>query len=188
MSHKSFAQLRLSKGGAAIAVALFAVMFGLAFVFAPGRSIFATILLSATLAWLVSVDLDRLRLPNLLTLPLIIMGIAFSIATKGPVIHCVIGASVGYGVFWLISVAASSVLKKPALGLGDAKLLAAFGAWVGWAALPTILLIGSIVGIAHALINRWKAGRNTGAIPFGPSLVAGFWTVWILGPIGGWPY
>jgi leader peptidase (prepilin peptidase) / N-methyltransferase len=60
------------------------------------------------------------------------------------------------------------------LGLGDAKLFGAAGAWLGWQALPTVLLIGSVGGLVFALIR----GR-TDRVAFGPWLALGLWVMWV---------
>jgi len=72
-------------------------------------------------------------------------------------------------VYWLFKLATG----KEGMGYGDFKLLAALGAWMGWAMLPTIILLSSVVGavVGICLIVFAKRGRNN-PIPFGPYLAA----------------
>jgi leader peptidase (prepilin peptidase)/N-methyltransferase len=85
----------------------------------------------------------------------------------------VIGAVAGYlslwSVFWLFKLATG----KEGMGYGDFKLLAAIGAWLGWKALPLVILLSSLVGavVGIALIVARRQGKDV-PIPFGPYLVA----------------
>jgi leader peptidase (prepilin peptidase)/N-methyltransferase len=64
------------------------------------------------------------------------------------------------------------VKKQDGIGMGDAKLLAALGAWLGWTVLPSLLLIASLAGIVGGLIYlQWKRQNARNAFPFGPFLV-----------------
>ena len=186
-SSLSLESLRLSTWQVVLAITVGALMSLLAIWFGPVRPFFVTTSLALVLSWLAVVDVVRMRLPDVLTFPLIVSGLVFAV-WSGLLIHCVLGAVVGYGLFKGVSFFAARLLNKPALGLGDAKLLAGFGAWLGWAALPTVLLIGSGAGIVHALFLRAKTGDESAPAPFGPALILGFWIVWTFGPFGGWPY
>ena len=93
--------------------------------------------------------------------------------------HALWGASVGYlflwSVYWLFKI----VTGKEGMGQGDLKLLAALGAWLGWPALLSLVLISSITG---ALVGIWLKSREKlspeGYLPFGPFLVfAGLWVM-----------
>ncbi len=69
------------------------------------------------------------------------------------------------------------------LGWGDVKLAAAAGAWVGWEAMPSMILIAALFGIAAVLLRRWL--RKTSmeeSIPFGPALAAATWVLWLVRP------
>ncbi len=70
-------------------------------------------------------------------------------------------------------------------GLGDVKLFAAAGAWVGWQGLPSVLLIGAAASPVAAFILSWAKGarglRQT--VPFGPYLALGLWITWLYGPV-----
>ena len=141
-------------------------------------------------AWLVIIDLEKHRLPDLLNLALLLVGFGYVVSTSPDLfLHHVIGAAIGYGVFRLIGWWFHVRTSKEGLGLGDAKLAAALGAWHGWYSLPTICLIAAGSGLITALIIR-QFGRasSDGTIAFGPFLLAGFWWVYFLGPIGGKPF
>lgn len=140
-------------------------------------------ILAFGLAWAAVIDSDRLILPDLLTLGLVVTGLMF--ALTGGVVAAqpyIFGAIAGYvtlaGVAWLYR----RLRKRNGLGLGDAKLLAAGGAWLGWAALPFIVLIASVVCLASliALAIARHQKVTSGPVPFGPYLAAGIWIVWLV--------
>jgi leader peptidase (prepilin peptidase)/N-methyltransferase len=85
----------------------------------------------------------------------------------------VIGAAAGYLVLWAVYWIFKLVTGKEGMGYGDFKLLAALGAWLGWAMLPTIILLSSVVGaiVGISLIVFARRGRDK-PIPFGPYLAA----------------
>ena len=70
-------------------------------------------------------------------------------------------------------------------GLGDVKLFAAAGAWVGWQGLPSVLLIGAAAGLAAAcILGRPKGARGPReSVAFGPYLALGLWITWLYGPV-----
>ena len=120
------------------------------------------------------IDLDTQYLPDDLTLPLLWLGLLVNInGAFVPLQDAVIGAAAGYlvlwGIYWIFKLATG----KEGMGYGDFKLLAALGAWMGWKALPSIILLSSVVGaiVGIALIVVAKRSRDK-AIPFGPYLAA----------------
>ncbi|MFZ5962173.1 prepilin peptidase [Thalassococcus sp. BH17M4-6] len=136
--------------------------------------------LAGVLAALAIVDLRQKRLPDALTLPLIAAGLVFAWA-EGRLADGLIGAALGYGVFWLIGELHFRRHGTEGLGLGDAKLFAAAGAWLGWAALPFVLLIAAMGGLGAAALRG--TGRGT-ALAFGPWLALGFAVVWVATRLG----
>ena len=74
---------------------------------------------------------------------------------------------------------------REGLGLGDAKLFAAAGAWVSWEGLPSVLLLAAAGALAwHLGAARWGGRRLEGReLPFGPYLAAALWLVWLHGPV-----
>lgn len=142
--------------------------------------IFAIVLFSALLA-LSIIDIKSYLLPNFLTLPLIPVGIFQGWVLSHNWIAGTIGAIAGYSVFVMIEYGFKKARGKDGLGRGDAKLLAAGGAWCGWSALPTIVLVGSCTGIIMALYMKYisKNTNTEGWIPFGPFLAFAIFTVWL---------
>ena len=132
------------------------------------------ICLILVLMYLAYIDLRTFRLPNAITLPLIFLGIMVSSFSKlgfSSFQDSVIGAAVGYSVFWLLNLLYRLIKKQDGIGMGDAKLLAALGAWFGWHTLPSILLIASLSGFIGGLIwLRWNKQSHHSAFPFGPFL------------------
>ena len=145
-----------------------------------------SILLGWTLLGLALFDWQNFRLPDIATLPLILVGIGLSAAgLTGPLLEHALGATIGYAVLVAIREAYRRWRGIEGLGLGDAKLLAAAGAWVGLFALPSVLLIACITGLLHAMALAGTADRMRRdlAIPFGPALCVGFWLTWLHGPL-----
>jgi leader peptidase (prepilin peptidase)/N-methyltransferase len=135
----------------------------------------ATMVFGWALIALAVIDLDTFFLPDSITLPLIWLGLLAQLAGLYPAVGieaAVIGAVAGYltlwSVFWLFKL----VTGKEGMGYGDFKLLAAIGAWMGWKALPLVILLSSLVGaiVGIALIVVRRQGKDV-PIPFGPYLV-----------------
>lgn len=126
-----------------------------------------------TLLALSVIDWRHQLLPDVLTLPLLWLGLllhCFSLL-PGSVADGVLGAALGYCLFWLLTTGYQRLLGIDALGLGDAKLLAALGAWFGWQALPMLIFIAACAGILSILIGRWVCQRPLQqAVAFGPWL------------------
>jgi len=142
--------------------------------FGSGWTGLATLFFLYTLISLTFIDADTQLLPDDLTYPLLWVGLLVNInGMFVPLQDAVIGAAAGYLILWAIYWIFKLLTGKEGMGYGDFKLLAALGAWLGWAALPTIVLLSSVVGavVGIALIVFTKRGRNN-PIPFGPYLAA----------------
>ena len=126
------------------------------------------------LAW---IDWKHLRLPDVLTLPLIPTGLAVAWWADPEVAadHAA-AAALGYLLFRGIAWAYMRLRNRDGLGQGDAKLLAVAGAWVGMAGLPPVLLGGALVGIGLALLQSRPTSQGT-RVPFGPALALAAWVV-----------
>ena len=140
--------------------------------FGVSNALAGAMFLTAVLVVLTAIDLDHQLLPDSLTFPLVWIGLLLNIDnTFVSLESAVLGAVFGYlclwSVFWLFKI----VTGKEGMGHGDFKLLAALGAWFGLAALPTIVLLSSVVGavLGVALIVTGKQDRET-PMPFGPFL------------------
>jgi leader peptidase (prepilin peptidase)/N-methyltransferase len=120
------------------------------------------------------IDADTQLLPDDLTYPLIWAGLLININGTYVSLHdAVVGAAAGYLALWTIYWVYKLVRGREGMGYGDFKLLAALGAWMGWATLPAIVLmaslVGAVVGIALMVANRRGFDYQ---IPFGPYLAA----------------
>lgn len=148
--------------------------------------VWAGCLLGWSLLAAAAVDSRHLILPDILVLPLIPAGILLHAwIAPGQWADHLAGALIGFVLFAAISLAYRRLRRRDGLGLGDAKLLAAAGAWVGWIGLPSVVLLGAVFGLATALVLR-MAGRNVERVtelPFGPALALAFWLVWLYGPL-----
>ncbi|QWE02708.1 A24 family peptidase [Polynucleobacter sp. JS-JIR-II-b4] len=132
------------------------------------------IYLIAILVYLAYYDLRTFRLPDVITLPLILLGLLFNSLSNQRFISsqdAIIGAILGYSCLWLLNLLYRTVKKQDGIGMGDAKLLAALGAWLGWFALPGILLMASLTGLIGGIIwLQWNKQNHRSAFPFGPFL------------------
>jgi leader peptidase (prepilin peptidase) / N-methyltransferase len=140
-------------------------------------------LLTWSLISLTMIDIDHQLLPDDITLPLMWLGIVFNLTATYVSLHdAVIGAMAGYLILWSIYWAFKLLTGKEGMGYGDFKLLAALGAWMGWQALPLIILLSSLVGavcgIALMIIKR--RGKEI-PIPFGPYLAMAGWIALLWG-------
>ncbi|HUE78651.1 MAG TPA: A24 family peptidase [Sphingomicrobium sp.] len=119
-------------------------------------------------------------LPDRLTAALAIAGLAAGGLLSGvPLLHRLIGGVAGFCFLALLAIGYRRARGREGLGAGDAKLLGAIGLWTGWAALPAILLIASVTGLASAAVER--RGRLE-AVAFGSLLAfaAAIWSVAVL--------
>jgi leader peptidase (prepilin peptidase) / N-methyltransferase len=145
----------------------------------------APILLIAgwSLGLLAVVDVLALRLPDIITLPLGLGGLLLGPRLLGtPLLDHVIGAAAGYAVFALLAWAYARFRGREGLGMGDAKLLAVAGAWLGWMALPIVVVFASAGGLAWVAIRLLRHGRAGLAEPiaFGAPLCAAIWVSLLL--------
>jgi len=134
--------------------------------------------LLGTLAWLSWIDWHEFRLPNVLTFPLIAAGLIYSFMTSTDFYFHLVGAVAGYAVFWLVENLYKVIRKKDGLGRGDAKLLAAGGAWCAWMGLPFIVLIGSASALIWLILSGQAKSKDI-RLPFGPFLAFAIALVWI---------
>ncbi len=135
----------------------------------------ATVWLALMLGWICLVDIRHFRIPDAASLGLVVSGIALSIVS--PVVTpalAVIGASVGYGTFAALGAAFYHHTGKDGLGLGDAKLLGAAGAWLGLYDLPVLVSVSALSALVFALITGLRK------IAFGPWLAGAFWIIWMV--------
>ncbi len=133
------------------------------------------LLLILVLAYLAYIDLRTFRLPDLITLPLIFVGLCFNGFSNLPFVdsqESILGALLGYLMLWLLNRLYRYIKKEDGIGMGDAKLLGALGAWLGWSALPGILFMASAFGILGGIVWLRLNKKNHGSpFPFGPFLI-----------------
>lgn len=140
-----------------------------------GWAVFGWLLL--TLAVL---DWRHFWLPDALTLPLAFLGFTIGLwATDVALVDRAIGAAAGYGALLAIALGYRAVRGRDGLGLGDAKLLGALGAWMGWQALPFILLIASATGLLVMLMTG-RAKEAGARVPLGTFLALAAVPAWII--------
>jgi len=159
-----------------------AALGAVAFAFIPGWDGVAGALFAWTLLALAVLDSEHLWLPDMLTLPLLVMGLASSFVVDEPSIgDRLIGAAAAYGALGLIAWAYKRMRRRDGLGGGDPKLFAAIGAWLGWEPLPLVLLGASFIGLALIGVAMLR-GKSVGAdtrVPLGTLLAIAAWPVWL---------
>ncbi len=147
----------------------------------PLRPAGPSLILFMGLVLLSVIDLRSYRLPDWLTLPLIGAGVVYAYFGDLGLMRSAGGAVLGYGSLWALAEYWRRVKKREGIGLGDAKLLAAGGAWLGAASLPVILLIASASGLLYAgfiAVRSHSALNANHMIAFGPFLAIGIWSAW----------
>lgn len=151
----------------------------------PFWTMTASVVLSACLLTLAAVDVASLRLPNLLTVPLVFLGLATAMQEKTGLLGHLAGALVGWMVIAALAQGFRRLRGREGIGMGDAKLLAAAGAWCGWQALPSTLLLACILAFAWLGLRLLRPGRGNpmrDPLPFGAPLAMAFWMVRLYGP------
>ncbi len=151
-----------------------------------GWLLWASCLLGWSLLALAAIDRRDGILPDVLTLPLLLAGLAVIAgldAARMPA-H-IVGAVAGFLGFAGLAVIYQRVRGRDGLGLGDAKLLAAAGAWLSWEGLPSVVLLAAVSALAVALLRSagGQALRADRRIAFGPYLSLAIWLVWLYGPL-----
>jgi leader peptidase (prepilin peptidase)/N-methyltransferase len=137
----------------------------------------ALLVFTWTLITLTMIDVDRQLLPDDLTLPLLWLGLLInSMGLLTDLESAVFGAMGGYMTLWCVFWGFKLLTGKDGMGYGDFKLLGALGAWLGWQALPQIILLSSLVGAVVGISMMLLRGQGREVpIPFGPYLAsAGF--------------
>ena len=159
----------------------------LSVVIAANFGVTFTTLMLLVLTWglvcLTLIDVDHMLLPDQITLPLLWLGLLVNInGAIVPLSDAVIGAVAGYmslfSIFWLFKL----ITGKEGMGHGDFKLVALFGAWIGWQLLPLLILMASAVGaIIGISLMVFKNHQREQAIPFGPYLAIAGWITLLWG-------
>jgi len=151
--------------------------------YGPGALLASRLVFGCALLVLFAIDLEHHLLPNAITLPGIAVGLAFSLFTEPGWQASLIGALAGGGVLFAAAEAYYRIRHEEGLGMGDVKMLAMVGAFLGWKlALVTLMLAslaGSVVGVALIASRR---GTMKYALPFGTFLALGAAAAATIGP------
>jgi leader peptidase (prepilin peptidase) / N-methyltransferase len=156
----------------------------LAWQFGPTFTALLLIFLTWGLIALSFIDIDKMLLPDQLTLPLLWLVLLFSLSDAAFITpaQAIIGAAVGYLSLWCVYWAFKLLTGKEGMGYGDFKLLAIFGALLGWQQLILIILLSSVVGaIIGASLLALQGKDKATPIPFGPYIAVAGWVAIIGG-------
>jgi leader peptidase (prepilin peptidase)/N-methyltransferase len=153
-----------------------------------GPLLASRLVLVVILIALFGIDLHHQILPNVITLPGIAIGLLFSLIAPPGLRDALIGAVLGAGILYGIAAAYYAVRREEGLGMGDVKMLAMIGAFLGWkAVLVTLVLssfVGALVGIGMIAFSR---GTLRLALPFGTFLALGALAAMVVGePLVTW--
>jgi leader peptidase (prepilin peptidase)/N-methyltransferase len=126
---------------------------------------------AASMIVLFGTDLETQRLPNVITLPGIAVGLLFSLWLPPGVVNSLLGAALGAAILWGIRWAWFRATGVEAMGLGDVKMLAMIGAFLGWRQVWVVLFLASIAGALIGLFLAAGRGRSLQMrLPFGTFL------------------
>lgn len=148
----------------------------LALRYGPGAQYIIYLAFVSALIVVTFIDLQHQIIPDAISLPGIAAGIAVSLTPWGSVsfVESAIGAAAGGGGLLAVAWGFERLTGKEGMGLGDVKLLAMIGAWIGWRALPFVILSSSLFGIIIGGAALMVTRRGLRArIPFGPFLALG---------------
>ncbi len=132
---------------------------------------------------LAAIDLRHQVLPDAITLPLLLAGLAVTARQDpGALAAHALAAALAWALLAGLSLAYRRLRGREGLGLGDTKLLAAGGAWLGPLALPYVLLLAALVTLTGAGIATLAGRRIDGntRLPFGPALAAAIFFFWLM--------
>jgi leader peptidase (prepilin peptidase)/N-methyltransferase len=142
--------------------------------FGPGALLASRLVLACALIVLFGIDLEHHVLPNVITLPFIVIGFAFSLVTEPGWRDSLIGILLGAGILYAIAEVYFRVRREEGLGMGDVKMLAMIGAFLGWKLTLVTLMMASFAGsIIGLLIIAIRRGDMKYALPFGTFLALG---------------
>lgn len=146
----------------------------------------AVLILTWSLVVLTLIDFEHQLLPDVITLPLLWLGLLVNTLDFGFGIsleEAVIGAIAGYSILWAFYWVFKLATGKEGMGYGDFKLLSALGAWMGWKSLLLIIGLSSIVcAILGLIMILAKRSDKSMPIPFGPFLAGAGFIILIWGP------
>jgi len=137
----------------------------------PGPLLVSRLLLGAILIVLFFIDLEHHILPNAITLPGIVVGFLFSLVTGPGPTSSLMGIALGAGVLYALAAGYYAIRKEEGMGMGDVKMLAMIGAFLGWPAVVLTLILSSFSGaIIGLLLIGFTRADGRYALPFGTFL------------------
>ena len=128
--------------------------------------------MTAALVVITFIDLEHRIIPDIISLPGIFIGVVIAIWAPWITLQdSLIGALIGGGSLFVVAIVYEKVTKREGMGMGDVKLLAMIGAWLGWEAILFTIFVASLTGtiIGGVAMLVHKQGRHY-ALPFGPFL------------------
>jgi leader peptidase (prepilin peptidase) / N-methyltransferase len=157
-----------------VEVATGAVFLGAYLLFDSPALVIQRLLFACSMIVLFVIDLEHRILPDVITLPGIVLGFVCSLFLPPGWRDSLIGIALGGGSLWLMGEVYFRIRHEEGMGFGDVKMLAMIGAFLGWKLMLLTLvlssLLGSIVGVAIIAFNR---GDMKYALPFGTFLAMG---------------
>lgn len=141
-------------------------------------AVFGWLLLSAA-----AIDLAAFWLPNVVTAAVAAAGVTSGLAGLAPSMSDrLIGGAAGFGVLWIVAAAYRRARGRTGLGGGDPKLFGAIGLWLGWRALPVVMLAACMIGFTVVLVRRARGRpiRPTDRLPLGTLLAAAAFAAWLV--------
>ncbi len=158
---------------------------GIALLILSGVDVVIACALGWTLLLLALIDLRHQVLPDSLTLPLALLGLVVAWFDGDDVLlDGAVGCVTGFVLFYVISISYRCLRSREGLGLGDAKLFAAGGAWVAWQGLASVVLVASVAALTVAGLQVLRGSfRADNRIPFGLYLGPAIWLIWLIGPL-----
>ena len=141
------------------------------------------IFLSSALIIIAFIDLNQHIVPDVISLPGIIIGFILSFFVPYiSFINSALGVVVGGGIILIIGLAGSVIFKKEAMGGGDVKLAAMIGAFLGWRYIIISLFLGFFLGaLAGIILILLKIKSRKDVVPFGPFIVLGSFIILLWG-------
>jgi leader peptidase (prepilin peptidase)/N-methyltransferase len=164
--------------------ALTAIMFAAGWwYYGPGPLLVSRLVFGCALIVLFAIDLEHHLLPNVITIPGILIGFAFSFFTEPGWQASLIGLLAGGGILFAIAEAYYRIRHEEGLGMGDVKMLSMVGAFIGWQLTLLTLMAASLSGtVIGMLLIVAKRGGMKSALPFGTFLALGAAVAATVGP------
>ncbi len=129
-------------------------------------------MLCAAFLVIIFIDIHHQIIPDLISLPGIVMGFLFSLVSNTVTWQSsLLGLILGGGVLYTLALLYTLLRKTDGMGGGDIKLLAMIGAWLGWQSLPFVIFTSSLTGSIIGVIVIFSQNKDSQTrIPFGPFL------------------